>query len=113
MMPDMKLGVGGAPLVKSDLTKAQRLPAQSEEIKAVEVTEAKKTREFPQEVSDSSDESQRAAFVQLRQRVPPHSPKINFDIEKELWKAEDIDAKAELLCSYQHRFSHHHSTDLL
>ena len=111
MTPNMKLGVGGAPLVKSDLTKAQILPTQSGEINTVEEAEAEKPRKILQEVLDSLDEDQRAAFVKLWQRVPPHLHEINFDFEKELWKVADIDALAELLCSYQHRFSHH-STDL-
>ena len=44
----MKLGVGSAHLVKSDLTKAQLLPNESGENNAVEEVEAKKTPEIPQ-----------------------------------------------------------------
>lgn len=49
--------------------------------------------------------------MRLWRKVPPHLYEINFDFENELWTAADIDALGELLCTYEHRFSHH-STDL-
>ena len=56
-------------------------------------------------------DDQQAAFKRLWQRAPRHLNEINFDFEKALWTAGDIDALGELLCKYEHRFSHH-STDL-
>ena len=46
-------------------------------------------------VLDSLDKDQRAAFVKLWQRVPPHLHERNFCFEKELWKVTDNDALAD------------------
>ena len=42
---------------------------------------------------------------------PRTCTKINFDFEKKLWTAADINAHGDLLCKYEHHFWHH-STDL-
>ena len=54
---------------------------------------------------------QSAAFLRLWQRLSPHLYDIKFDFGKERWAAADIDALGELVCCYEHRFSHQ-STDL-
>ena len=59
----------------------------------------------------SLDEEQRAAFVRLWQRIPPHLHEKNFDFEKALRAAADIHALGDLLWKYEHLLPHH-STDL-
>ena len=59
----------------------------------------------------SLDADQQAVSIRLWQRVPPHLHEMNFDFEKSLWTAGDIDSLGDSLCKYEHRFSHH-STDL-
>ena len=113
LQPNMKLGVGGAPLVKGDLSTAKILPTASKTVNAVEATAPSiaKPCDPPQEISASLDTDQRAAFVRLWQRVPPHLHAIYFEFEKEPWTAADIDALGDLLCKFEHRFCQH-ITDL-
>ena len=78
----MKMGIGGAPLVKSDLTKAQLTPVVSTiNVVAAAAPSAEKPCEFPQEVLPSLDTDQRAAFVRMWRRVPPHLHTSNVDFE--------------------------------
>ena len=111
MQPGMKLGIGGAPLIKSDLAKAQFTPTPSDTVHVVDTATPQQPCEPPVAVLENLDETQHAAFVRLWRRVPPHLHEIKFDYEKTLWTAADIDALGDLLCRYEHRFSHH-STDL-
>ena len=112
LQPNMKPGVGGATLVKRDLSTAKILPTVSNTTIAVEAAASsiEKPCEPPQEILARLDTDQRAAFVRLWQRVPPHLHTFNFDFEKERWTAADIDALGDLLCKFGHRFSQH-STD--
>ncbi|CAM9304430.1 unnamed protein product [Laminaria digitata] len=111
MQPNMKLGAGGAPLIRSDLTRAQITPSPSDIVHAVETVDVTPPRAPPEDVLATLDGSQREAFARLWQRVPLHLHEIHFDFEKPLWTAADIGALGDLLCKYEHRFSHH-STDL-
>lgn len=55
------------------------------------------------------DAQQQAAFEKVRECVPPYYRGITSDFEKEVWSTADIEALADLLCKYQHRFSQHHT----
>ena len=77
----------------------------------VSTAKPKPPRSPLEDVLTSLDEEQRLAFVRLWQRTPPHLHEMNFDFEKALWTAADINALGDLLCKYEHRFSRH-STDL-
>ena len=98
MQPGMKLGIGGAPLIKSDLAKAQFTPTPSDTVHVVDTAKPQQPCEPPVAVLENLDETQRAAFVRLWRRVPPHLHEIKFDFEKTLWTAADIDALGDLLC---------------
>ena len=105
----MKLGTGGAPLMKSDLAKEQFITTPLESVNAVDA--ANKAPEAPREpleaVLEALDEKQRAAFIRLWKRVPPRLHDIQFDFDKALWTEADIDTLGDLLCKYEHRFSRH------
>ena len=71
---------------------------------AAKTTPTNQTRAPPETVLASLEDDQQAAVQRLWQRVPPHLYQINFDFEKALWTAGDIDVVEDLLCKYEHRF---------
>lgn len=111
MQPDMKLGVGGAPLVQSDLSKAHLAPTSHDAGFPISARENNPPREPPEDFLSSLGDHQRLAFRKLWKRMPPHLHEIKIDFEKVLWTAADLDALGDLLFKYEHRFSHY-STDL-
>ena len=70
-----KLGTAGAPLIKIDVAKAQFTATPLETVNAVGAVNkaAGEPREPPEVVVETLDEKQRAAFIRLWKRVPPHS----------------------------------------
>ena len=85
-------------MVKSDVIKAKLTPTVSDTINGVEAAAPSMAKpcEPPQQVLKNSDTDERADFVRLWQRVPPHLHAINFDFEKERWTAADTDG--EIYC---------------
>ena len=113
LQPGIKLGTGNAPLIESELAKAQFTTTPLEVVNAADA--ANKAPEAPREpteaVLEDFDDKQRASFIRLWRRVPPHLHDIQFDFEKALWTETDIDTLGDLLCIYEHRFLRH-SADL-
>ena len=100
--------------MKNDLAKAQFTTTPLKTLDAVDAANKapeKTPREPPEAVLEALDEKQRAAFIRLCKRVPPHLHDIQFNFDKALWTETDIDTLGDLLCKYEHRFSRH-STDL-
>ena len=112
MQPGMKLGTGRAPLIECNLAKAQFTTTPLETGNAMDVANMApgEPRESPEAVLAALDEKQRAAFIRLWKRVPPHLHDIQFDFDNALWTETGIDTLGDLLCKYEHCFSGH-STD--
>lgn len=105
--PGMKLGIGGAPLTKSDLAKARFTSTLPDTVHVVDTAAPQQPCEPPKEILKSLNETQRAAFVRLWRLVPPRLHDTEFVLEQTLRTAVDIDALGYLLHRYEHRFSHH------
>lgn len=53
------------------------------------------------------DNVHRTAFERLWERVPLHLQDVCVGLESGVWKAEDTDALADVLCKYEHHLSKH------
>ena len=58
----------------------------------------------PEETQDISVE-QRAAFLRLWDKIPPHLHDIRFSVRHHDWGVADFDNLADVLSTYEHRFS--------
>ena len=62
-------------------------------------------KEPPPEVTQDMSVMQRAAFLRLWDKIPPHLHDIRFGIRHYDWGVPDLDKLADVLSTYEHRFS--------
>ena len=101
-----RLGVTADRLKPCKLDNAQILRNELSRVNAVvgDGSPEKSDEKPPATVLSSLNALQRKAFLLLRNKIPAYLRPIHFDLENNLWTADDIDALGDLLCKYAHRF---------